>query len=158
MPGLFGAMDEDVKLGLLTAALAAMSARGVRPGTALAQGGLLGINAMQNARAGRAAAERQAREDEFRQMQMDEYRRKLAEQTRKQQGYASALRGAINPGAPAVEFGGGEGTRPAVPASFDPQKFALALGDVDPLEAAKMLTPKAEKSPWSEINPKDYTP
>ena len=33
MPGLFG-LDEDAQLGLLTAALAAMSARGVRPGTA----------------------------------------------------------------------------------------------------------------------------
>ena len=84
MAGLFG-LDEDASLGLLTAALAAMSARGVRPGTALAQGGLLGLGAMQNAKAGRADAERQRREDEFRQMQMDDYRRKIQEQQAQKQ-------------------------------------------------------------------------
>lgn len=156
MPGLFD-LDDDTKLGLLTAALAAMSARGVRPGTALAQGGLLGLGAMQNARAGRADAARQAREDEFRQMQMDDYRRKIAEQQERQQGILSAYRGAVTPEQPAVEFGGGEGTRPGVPASFDPQKFALALGNVDPLAAAQMLAPKAQDSPYAKINPKDYT-
>lgn len=154
MPGLFGAIDDDVKLGLLTAALAAMSARGVKPGTALAQGGLLGLGAMQNAKAGRADAERQKREDDFRQMQMDEYRRKLEEAQTQKQALSQAFQGAMIPGQqaqPPVEFGGGEGTRPGMPAQapgFDYGKFAQMIGPHDPsmaMQALGKLAPKEKE-------------
>jgi hypothetical protein len=163
MPGLLG-MDEDMQMALLASLLGAASASGVRPGTALARGGLLGMNVYQNRKADRAAGQRQAQEDEFRQWQMDEARRKASDEQARREAMAQAFQGAMIPGQPAqppVEFGGGEGTRPgmpAIPPSFDPQKFAMGLSSVDPMGAAQMLMPKAQESPYGKIDPKDYTP
>ncbi len=63
----------------------------------------------------------------------------------------------MTPGQPPVEFGGGEGTATGDACDFDPQKFAMGLGNVDPMAAAQMLAPKAQESPYAKINPKDYT-
>src|SRR5574343_325436 len=112
MPGLFGGIDDDVKLGLLTAALAAMSARGVRPGTALAQGGLLGINAMQQAKELRADEARKKMQEQLWQAQMaetmaqaDERRAKLARDQEAAQRQAQIAAGAPRVGVPEFNTG-----------------------------------------------------
>jgi hypothetical protein len=155
MAGLLG-LDDDMRLALMTAGLGTLAGRG-GPMRAAGQGGLLGVASYQNSKRDKADAERERLREEMLRMQLEHQREQMAEARRRQQGYEAAARGAIIPGTDPVEFGGGEGTRPGMPAGFDPQKYAMGLVGVDPTEAAKLLVPRAEKSPWSEINPKDYT-
>jgi hypothetical protein len=159
MAGLLG-LDDDMRLALMTAGLGTLAGRG-GPMRAAGQGGLLGVQSYQQSKRDKGDAERERLRDEMLRAQLDEYKRKQSEAERMRQSYSQAFKGAYNPGSPvglgAVDSGMDAGVQPAVPPSFDPRRFAAGIADVDPVEAAKMLIPREQKSPWADINPKDYT-
>lgn len=94
-------------------------------------------------------------------MGMAKFQQQLQEQqqAQAQQKQMQALtQSASTPGMPAMAPGAGEEPpQPAVLPSFDKQKFAAGLWQIDPMKGLAFESAQAKESPFGKIDPKDYT-
>jgi hypothetical protein len=126
-----------------------LGARKGQEGQALGRGGLLATDAFQKAMGG-------AREDNAQKFQLAQYVQQIKEKQRVSQGMQAATQAATTP-----EMGPPTPDGQMQPGGFDFAKFATAAAPYQPERSMAMLQqlqPKPEKSPWAEINPKDFTP
>jgi hypothetical protein len=150
--------DDPKTVGLLSAASNMLAASGPSRtpssfGQIAANGILGGMQGYQGAREAQAM-------EELRKLKLDEYKKKLALEEGIQQAARDSFR---TPGMMALA--GGDGPTPENAAKipnmqpgFDQQAFLDRMMRLDPIQGIALQQSMAKETPFSKVDPKDYTP